>query len=147
MTTDRFNLYQAVHKGLRAFMTDTLVRVGHTDPTDVQACTDCAEQVRTLLHVCGEHLHLVHENRFIHTALERRAPGSAQQAESNHADHVAEIAALRGVGAGRGGITQRARCALIAAVSRDEPVHLRQPDAHAAGGAGAQRSAVGALQR
>ncbi|MFZ2299173.1 MAG: hypothetical protein WAV91_13110 [Aquabacterium sp.] len=95
MTTDRFNLYQAVHKGLRAFMTDTLVRVGHTDPTDVQECTDCAEQVRTLLHVCGEHL--VHENRFIHTALERRAPGNAQQAESDHADHVAEIAALRAV--------------------------------------------------
>lgn len=93
--TTRFNLYQAVHKGLRAFMTDTLVRVGHTDAADPQDCADSAEQVRILLHLCGEHL--VHESHFIHTAMECRAPGSAGQAEAEHVEHVAEIAALRGV--------------------------------------------------
>ena len=93
--TNRFNLYQAVHKGLRAFMADTLVRVGHTDAADPQDCADGAEQVRTLLHLCGEHV--MHENHFIHTAMERRAPSSAGQAETEHVEHVAEIAALRGV--------------------------------------------------
>lgn len=91
----RFNLYQAVHKGLRAFMADTLVRVGHTDAADPRDCADSAEQVRILLHLCGEHL--VHENRFIHTAMERRAPGSAGQAEAEHVEHAAEIVALRSV--------------------------------------------------
>jgi hypothetical protein len=93
--TTRFNLYQAVHKGLRAFMADTLVRVGRTDATDPLDRADCAEQVRILLHLCGEHL--VHENRFIHTAMERRAPGSTGQAETEHIAHVAEIAGLRRV--------------------------------------------------
>lgn len=93
--TPRFNLYQAVHKGLRAFMADTLVRVGRTDAADRSEGADCAEQVRTLLHLFGEHL--VHENRFIHAAMERRAPGSAAQAESEHLDHVAEIGALLAV--------------------------------------------------
>lgn len=91
--TTRFNLYQAVHKGLRAFMADTLVRVGRTDAADLQDRADCAEQVRILLHLCGEHL--VHENHFIHTAMMRRSPGSAGQAEAEHVAHVAEIAALR----------------------------------------------------
>lgn len=95
LDTTRVNLYQAVHKGLRAFMVDTLVRVGRTDAADPQDRADGAEQVRILLHLCGEHL--VHENRFIHTAMERRAPGSAGQAETEHVEHVVEIATLRRV--------------------------------------------------
>lgn len=93
IVSSRFNLYQAVHKGMRAFMVDTLVRVGHIDAADWQECMDCAEQVHTLLHVCGEHV--AHENRFIHPVMERHAPGSAGHAESDHADHLAGISALR----------------------------------------------------
>lgn len=93
IASSRFNFYQAVHKGLRAFMADTVVRVGRTDPDDAQECAECAEQVRTLLHVCAEHL--AHENRFIHPAMTRCAPGSAAQVETEHEEHLAHIADLR----------------------------------------------------
>jgi len=88
----RFDLYRAVHKGLRAFMADTLLRVGSTDPADAVECRESAEQLRSLLQVCGKHLQ--HENDFLHTAMERRAPGSAGRANREHEGHVAEIAAL-----------------------------------------------------
>ena len=88
----RFDIYSTVHKGLRAFMADTLLKVGRSDPQDAVECRETAEQLRSLLHVCGQHL--VHENEFLHTAMERRAPGSAASAAHEHEGHVAEIAAL-----------------------------------------------------
>ncbi|MBI3382799.1 MAG: hypothetical protein HY019_12405 [Aquabacterium sp.] len=92
--SQRFNLYQGVHKGLRAFMADTLVRVGSTDYTDAQERQEAADVVRTLLHICGEHLK--HENDFLHTAMERRAPGSSASCAQEHVEHVANIDALSG---------------------------------------------------
>ncbi len=92
--SQRFNVYQGVHKGLRAFMADTLVRVGSTDYTDAQERQDTAEAVRSLLHICGEHLK--HENHFLHTAMERRAPGSSASCAQEHVEHVAHIDALSG---------------------------------------------------
>jgi hypothetical protein len=91
-TPPRFNIYQAVHKGLRAFMADTLTRVGRTDDTDARECQETAAELRSLLHVCGEHL--VHENTFVHTAMERRAPGGAARCEHEHGQHTAHIAIL-----------------------------------------------------
>ena len=88
----RFDIYRSVHKGLRAFMADTLTRVGRTDPADAQECEDTAAQLRALLHVCSEHL--AHENRFLHTAMERRAPGSAGRCMQEHVQHEAHISAL-----------------------------------------------------
>lgn len=91
----RFNMYQPIHKGLRAFMTDTLIRVGSVDPTDGIECGEVATQLRSLLHVCGEHL--VHENRFLHAAMEQRAPGSAARIAAEHVEHEAQIASLLGM--------------------------------------------------
>ncbi|HEX5356355.1 MAG TPA: hypothetical protein VFW93_09055 [Aquabacterium sp.] len=88
----RFNMYQSVHKGLRAFMADTLVRVGSTDYSDAQEREEAADQLRTLLTICGEHLK--HENRFLHVAMERRAPGSTASCAQEHVEHVAHIEAL-----------------------------------------------------
>lgn len=88
----RFDMYCAVHKGLRAFMADTLQKVGRTDPFDPVECQESAEQLRSLLHVCAQHL--MHENRFVHPAMERRAPGSTVAVAHEHEGHEAEIAAL-----------------------------------------------------
>lgn len=88
----RFNMYQSVHKGLRAFMADTLTRIGRTDHTDPQERHESAEQLRSLLHICGEHL--AHENKFLHTAMEQRAPGSASRCAGEHVGHLAHIDAL-----------------------------------------------------
>lgn len=88
----RFDLYRAVHKGLRAFMADTLLKVGSADPADPAERGEAAEQLRSLLDVCVKHLQ--HENDFLHTAMERRAPGSAARAGREHEGHLAAIAAL-----------------------------------------------------
>lgn len=90
--SNRFNMYQAVHKGLRAFMADTLTRIGRTDFTDPQERSESAEQLRSLLHICAEHL--VHEDQFLHAAMERRAPGSAGQCAQEHVEHLVHIDAL-----------------------------------------------------
>ncbi|MGE5452474.1 MAG: hemerythrin domain-containing protein [Acidobacteriota bacterium] len=89
----RFNIYQSVHKGLRAFMSDTLTRVGATDERDADECQDTGRQVRALLALCASHLE--HENRFIHTAMERRSPGSAGQCANEHVQHLDHIARLQ----------------------------------------------------
>ncbi len=91
----RFNIYQSVHKGLRAFMADTLNRVGATDDADAVECKDACKQVRSLLEVCAAHL--THENEFIHSAMERRSPGSASQCAAEHQEHVAHIEELLGL--------------------------------------------------
>lgn len=88
----RFNMYQSVHKGLRAFMADTLTKVGQTDYTDAVERQETATQLRSLLHICAEHL--AHENRFVHSAMESRQPGSAARCVGEHVEHVAHIASL-----------------------------------------------------
>jgi hypothetical protein len=88
----RFNMYQSVHKGLRAFMADTLTKVGQTDYTDTTEQQETAAQLRSLLHICAEHL--AHENRFVHSAMESRQPGSAARCAGEHVEHVAHIASL-----------------------------------------------------
>ncbi|HEX5313032.1 hemerythrin domain-containing protein [Aquabacterium sp.] len=85
----RLNLYQSVHKGLRAFMADTVQLVGATDPADASERDKALEQVRTLLSICQAHLS--HENDFIHVAMERRSPGSARQCQGDHVEHMAHI--------------------------------------------------------
>ncbi len=88
----RFDVYLGIHKGLRAFMSEILVRVGHTDYTDAREREETAEQLRALLHVCGEHLK--HEDNFLHPAMERRSPGSTARCAHEHVQHFTHIAVL-----------------------------------------------------
>jgi hypothetical protein len=48
--------------------------------------------VLELAYFCGKHLQ--HENEFIHTAIEARAPGACDKIAHEHEEHVREIAAL-----------------------------------------------------
>lgn len=90
---NRLNLYQAVHKGLRAMMSDTLLLVGKTDLEDTDNFVHALERVDQLLTICQAHLE--HENAFIHPALEARVAGSSAQCTHDHVEHVAEINRLR----------------------------------------------------
>jgi hemerythrin-like domain-containing protein len=90
MTTPaRFDLYAYIHKGLRAFMAHTLVRVGRLDPHDPAELTEVAEELQALLEVCRRHLD--HENQFVHAAMQARAPGSATQTAVEHEGHLVAI--------------------------------------------------------
>ncbi|RPH45777.1 MAG: hypothetical protein EHM87_04910 [Burkholderiales bacterium] len=88
----RIDLYGLVHKGLRAFMFDTLARMGRCDANDPQDLADTLSATRQLLAVLHGHLH--HENDFVHAALEARRPGASRPTAEDHEGHEQAIAAL-----------------------------------------------------
>jgi hypothetical protein len=92
MTTPRHDIYASIHKGLRAFMAHTLVRVGRLDATDADEVAEVATEVQALLDICRGHLH--HENDFVHAAMQARAPGSCAQIADEHDHHLEAIAQL-----------------------------------------------------
>lgn len=92
MTTERYNIYALIHKGLRAWMCDVLTTVGRMDPHDPIDVAAGLGEVRALLAGCASHL--AHENEYLHTALEARAPGSAGISALEHDHHLQAMAAL-----------------------------------------------------
>jgi len=91
-TTQRYDIYRLVHKGLRAFMCDTLCKMGKLDVDDEEEIHELVSQLDTLLHVCRSHLH--HENHYIHPALEARAANSSAQTAKEHDQHEQAIKLL-----------------------------------------------------
>lgn len=92
----RFDIYTAIHKALRSFMTDTLARVGRLDVHDADELAETMAQFDALMTQC--HAHLEHENTFLHTAIETRQPGGATRTAADHVEHVASIDALAAEG-------------------------------------------------
>lgn len=92
-TAPRHDIYAFIHKGLRAFMAHTLVRVGRLDATDAAEVDEVGAEVSALLDICEHHLHS--ENTHIHPAMTARMPGSAATIAGEHVEHVAEIGRLR----------------------------------------------------
>jgi hemerythrin-like domain-containing protein len=90
--TPRFDLYATIHKALRLFMTDTLVRVGWLDADDTAELTATLGQVDALLEACRDHV--AKENKFLHTAIEARRPGGSERIAAEHGQHLDAIAAL-----------------------------------------------------
>ena len=90
--TDRYNIYVLIHKGLRAWMCDVLAAVGRMDPYDVQDVTAGLGKVRALLAGCESHL--LHENEYLHPAIEARCPGGASSAALDHEHHLRALATL-----------------------------------------------------
>lgn len=91
-TTPRYDIYAFIHKGLRAFMAHTLVRVGRLDATDADEVAEVSTEVQALLDVCRSHLQ--HENDFVHAAMQARAPGSCARIADEHEHHQEAIAEL-----------------------------------------------------
>jgi len=89
----RMDLYVSIHKALRSFMGDTLVRVGRIDVTDAADRDGALAQLEQLLDVCLDHLR--HENGLVHTAIEARQPAGSQRIADEHTEHVETIAELR----------------------------------------------------
>ena len=89
----RFDLYAPIHKALRNFMGETLVRLGRLDVADAADRGAALTQLEELLAFCAEHLR--HENEFVHTAIEARQPAGSQRIAHEHGEHLESIAALR----------------------------------------------------
>ena len=92
-TAPRLDLYQPIHKGLRNFMGDTLVRLGALDTTDAGEVDATLGQAEVLLALMARHAH--HENEFLHPALESRRPGSTARVAAEHVEHLASVEALQ----------------------------------------------------
>jgi hypothetical protein len=86
---ERREIYHLVHKGLRAAMSDALVRLGRVDLSGLETRKGALDAVTDLLHMCREHVE--HENAFLHTAMEKAVPGSSQVCTADHGHHVTAI--------------------------------------------------------
>jgi hypothetical protein len=85
----RYDGYLGIHKALRLFMSNTLTRIGSTDPGDAAQVASTLAQTRELLELCELHVH--DENRFLHPALERARPGSSARIAQEHVHHLESI--------------------------------------------------------
>jgi iron-sulfur cluster repair protein YtfE (RIC family) len=92
--TRRMDMYASIHKAMRAMMSDTLLAVGRMDSNDTAELANVSGKVLDLLDFCLSHLR--HENKFVHTALEARAPGASSVIAHEHEEHEAHIARLKG---------------------------------------------------
>ena len=88
----RMDMYASIHKALRAMMADTLLAVGRMDPADGLDLARVTDRVLELLQFCATHL--LHENEFVHTAIEARAPGGSARIAHEHEEHEQHIASL-----------------------------------------------------
>ena len=89
----RFDLYTGIHKAMRSFMAETLVRLGRIDVADAADRDQALDQLEQLLGFCADHLR--HENTFVHTAIEARHPAGSAKVAEEHVEHGESIAALR----------------------------------------------------
>ncbi len=91
--TPRMDLYAPIHKALRSFMSDTLVRVGRIDVADAEDMHSTLGQCEELLALCASHVQ--HENQFMHPAIEARQPAGSTRIAHEHEEHLQSIAELR----------------------------------------------------
>ena len=89
----RFDMYGAIHKALRAMMTDTLVALGATDATDDAAVDAGLAKLEQLIDICSSHLE--YENRFVHSAIEARLPGTTARVAEDHVGHETALDEMR----------------------------------------------------
>ena len=88
----RYNMYEVIHKALRARLSRTLVSIGQLD-AGIDACVhQLAAEVQTTLAMMRGHL--ASENDFVHVAMEARAPGSSRRITEEHVHHEADIQIL-----------------------------------------------------
>lgn len=88
----RLDLYDAIHKALRLFMTDTLVRIGRLDAADAAETGAALDQLGELLEACRSHVEK--EDKFVHPAIEARRPGETARIAAEHVRHLDAIAEL-----------------------------------------------------
>jgi hypothetical protein len=88
----RLDLYAPIHKALRLAMSETLVLVGRLDVFDPEETLGTLARVERLLDLL--HLHVEHENAFVHAAIEARRPSATQRTAHEHVEHLESIEAL-----------------------------------------------------
>lgn len=92
-SSPRYDMYMAIHKAMRACMSETLATLGRMDVNDRDESTAALAQLRELLNLCDQHVQK--ENKFVHVAMEQRRPGSSAEIAAEHVEHERDIERLR----------------------------------------------------
>ncbi len=89
----RVDLYNTVHKGLRALLCETLVCVGATDPDNERSWRAAKSQALDLVSLCEQHLR--DEDAFIEAAMAERIAHHAGETHADHAHHLEAMTRIR----------------------------------------------------
>lgn len=88
----RFDLYRSAHKGLRKAHFDAVTRIGATDFRDARAAMTASATAHAMIALSRKHI--ASEQRFVHPAVEARAPGLMKALDRTHAEHKHELDTL-----------------------------------------------------
>ena len=84
MTTPRFDLFLAIHKGIRLALSDLLTRMGSTDFADADAAQRIASDLALVLALCEDHRRT--EDEIIFPNLRSRMSGDLVSIHDDHED-------------------------------------------------------------
>lgn len=133
MQAKRVDIYAGIHKAVRAFLCETLMRLACMDADDDTEVAGTVKQVRELLDFC-EH-HIANEERFVHPAMEARQPGSSRGTAADHLHHAESVAAMladcAAIEGGRGVERERAWRRLqrrLAQFTGDNLMHMNEEE-------------------
>jgi hypothetical protein len=68
----RYNIFNQIHKGLRALLYETIIKLQQTDFTDAEDADEAVQQVKIILDLFDEHAHT--EDNFILPAIVEYEP-------------------------------------------------------------------------
>jgi len=87
MDTPRFNVFNQIHKGLRALMCDTIMQLQQTDLADEEKSRPALAQTALMLDFFDTHAW--HEDNFVLAAAKEHAPEVMAMFEQEHVeDHL-----------------------------------------------------------
>ena len=97
MTQQRMEMYRPIHKAIRNILYTTALRLGTADFRDQGSTRESLDKLGETIAILQ--MHAGHEETFVHTALESRAPGITKSFEQNHEDDDRLFDQMRELGA------------------------------------------------
>lgn len=84
MTTNRYNSFNQIHKGLRAQLYETALKIQQTDMSQPEAAAPVIEQIEEVLFLFESHAH--GEDHYFNEPLEKTNPEVALLFEKEHVE-------------------------------------------------------------
>jgi hypothetical protein len=91
----RYNIFNQVHKGLRALLYETIIKLQQTDFTDAEDADEAVQQVKIILDLFDEHAHT--EDTFILPAIVEYEPSVVDVFAQEHVKDLALSNKLNGL--------------------------------------------------
>ena len=91
----RYNIFNQIHKGLRALLYETIIKLQQTDFTDAEDADEAVQQVKIILDLFDEHAHT--EDTFILPAIVEYEPSVVDVFAHEHVKDLALSNKLNGL--------------------------------------------------